>query len=121
MKMVRNSIALLFAVLFLSRMCAAGDSVLLFSYFKDDPAWQGTGFNPGDGVHLAWSQDGRNWIALNNDEPVFRTQNHTSIRDPHIMRGHMACFTWYGPGVCMVSWAWAMRHPPTLLIGARRF
>jgi len=107
--MVRNSIALLFAVLFLSRMCAAGDSVLLFSYFKDDPAWQGTGFNPGDGVHLAWSQDGRNWIALNNDEPVFRTQNHTSIRDPHIMRGPHGVFhmVWTGSmhGVMGVGYA----------------
>jgi GH43 family beta-xylosidase len=76
------------AMLCASRLCiGAQDTVLLFSYFKDDPAWSGQGFNPGDGVHLAWSSDGLNWTALNNDAPVFRTRNNASIRDPQIMRG----------------------------------
>ena len=56
------------------------DSVFLFSYFNN---------NGKDGLHLAYSNDGYNWTALNNDRsfllPVL--SKDSLMRDPCIIRG----------------------------------
>lgn len=55
------------------------DSVYLFSYFKGN----------GDGLHLAYSNDGYHWMALLNDSIVIRptVSNDKLMRDPCIIRG----------------------------------
>lgn len=52
----------------------------LFSYFKG---------NGEDGLHLAWSEDGYHWEALNNDRPFLAPElsKDSLMRDPCIIRG----------------------------------
>jgi hypothetical protein len=52
----------------------------LFSYFKG---------NGEDGLHLAYSEDGLAWRALNEDKPFFRPSvgKEKLTRDPSIVRG----------------------------------
>src|SRR4051812_48770375 len=52
----------------------------LFSYFKG---------NGEDGLHLAYSEDGLAWRALNNDQPFFHPTvgKEKLTRDPSIVRG----------------------------------
>ncbi len=73
--------ALLFAAL-----CSLGaqesqvpdDSVLLLSYFR----------TPDEALHLAHSQDGLKWTALNENKPIFRVAvGNKSVRDPFIRKG----------------------------------
>src|SRR6476619_7546736 len=54
--------------------------VYVFSYFKN---------NGQDGLHLAYSKDGLNWTALNNDESVLKPEvgKEKLMRDPCIIRG----------------------------------
>ncbi len=59
---------------------ATRDEVYLFSYFKG---------NGEDGLHLAWSEDGRTFSAINNDNSVLKPEvsNDKLMRDPCIIRG----------------------------------
>ena len=56
------------------------DSVFMFSYFNN---------NGKDGLHLAYSNDGYNWIALNNDRSLLLPviSKDSLMRDPCIIRG----------------------------------
>ena len=56
------------------------DSVFLFSYFNN---------NGKDGLHLAYSNDGYNWTALNNDRSLLLPvlSKDSLMRDPCIIRG----------------------------------
>ncbi|MCG9970005.1 family 43 glycosylhydrolase [Christiangramia crocea] len=56
------------------------DSVFVFSYFKG---------NGEDGLHLAYSKNGLNWKALNNDKSYLKPQlgNEKLMRDPCIIKG----------------------------------
>jgi hypothetical protein len=53
------------------------DPVFLFSYFKGH----------GDGLHLAWSEDGFSWMALNNDNPFVTPEAGPEklMRDPFVL------------------------------------
>lgn len=57
-----------------------GDSVFAFSYFKG---------NGEDGLHLAYSQNGFDWVALNNDQSFLKPalSKDRLMRDPCIIRG----------------------------------
>lgn len=72
---------------FLSSLCSlvmiaqpSSDSVYIFSYFKNNGA---------DGLHLAYSKDGYNWTALNNDSSYLHptVSKDKLMRDPCIIRG----------------------------------
>ncbi|MFT6810900.1 MAG: hypothetical protein ACJA01_004146 [Saprospiraceae bacterium] len=70
-------------VLFLSMLFACSipeEEVYLFSFFKD---------NGQDGLHLAYSRDGLEWNALNNNESFLITAvgNDKLMRDPCIIAG----------------------------------
>ena len=56
------------------------DSVYMFSYFNN---------NGKDGLHLAYSNDGYSWTALNNDKSVLLPvlSKDSLMRDPCIVRG----------------------------------
>ena len=70
-----------------------GDSVLLFCYFKN---------NGQDGLHLAYSNDGYNFTALNNDSAFLKPTagKDKLMRDPCIIRGGDGMFHM----VWTVSW-----------------
>lgn len=57
----------------------AKSELLLFSYFKGN----------GDGLHLAYSDDGLHWTALKGDQPFLAPQvgKEKLIRDPSIQQG----------------------------------
>jgi beta-xylosidase len=70
----------LFILLFSLRAIAQEeDSVYLFSYFMD---------NGQDGLHLAWSEDGLNWKALNNNKSFLAPEagKDKLMRDPCIIQ-----------------------------------
>lgn len=56
------------------------DSVFIFSYFNN---------NGKDGLHLAYSYDGLNWTALNNDKSLLKPvlSKDSLMRDPCIIKG----------------------------------
>lgn len=56
------------------------DEVYLFSYFKG---------NGEDGLHLAWSEDGYNFTAINNDQSILAptVSEDKLMRDPCIIQG----------------------------------
>jgi predicted GH43/DUF377 family glycosyl hydrolase len=58
----------------------SNNSVYLFSYFKN---------NGKDGLHLAYSNDGYNWAALNNDSSFLKptVAKDKLMRDPCIVKG----------------------------------
>jgi predicted GH43/DUF377 family glycosyl hydrolase len=58
----------------------SNNSVYLFSYFKN---------NGKDGLHLAYSKDGYNWAALNNDSSFLKptVAKDKLMRDPCIVKG----------------------------------
>jgi hypothetical protein len=72
-------------------------SFFLFSYFKGH----------GDGLHLAWSESGFNWKALNNDQPFIVPQAGPErlMRDPFLALGRDGLFHlvwtagWRGRGI----------------------
>jgi hypothetical protein len=72
---------------------ALGDSVYMFSYFKN---------NGQDGLHLAYSNDGYIWKALNNDQAVLQptVAKDKLMRDPCIIQGADGLFHM----VWTVSW-----------------
>jgi hypothetical protein len=71
----------LFSFLFLSVLLSGAETskVFFFSYFKG---------NGEDGLHLAYSRDGYNFIALNNDKSFLTPEVGVSklMRDPCIIR-----------------------------------
>ena len=73
------SILIAISISFLTK-AQSTDSVFMFSYFNN---------NGKDGVHLAYSDDGYSWTALNNDKafllPVL--SKDSLMRDPCIIRG----------------------------------
>lgn len=72
-------------------------SVFLFSYFKGH----------GDGLHLAWSEDGFSWKALNKDQPFIAPEvgPERLMRDPFLCLGTDGIFHlvwtagWRGRGI----------------------
>lgn len=83
------------SVLFFVEMSFAqsSDSAYLFCYFNN---------NGKDGLHLAYSNDGYKWTALNNDSSVLKPMvaNDKLMRDPCIIRGADGLFHM----VWTVSW-----------------
>ncbi len=71
----------------------SNDTVYLFSYFKN---------NGEDGLHLAYSEDGLKWKALNNDQPYLQPKVAADklMRDPCIIKGPDGLFHM----VWTVSW-----------------
>ncbi len=73
---------LVFLVVLASRLAGAeGDNVFLFAYFTR---------NGEDGLHLAWSEDGTRWQALNEGRSYLAPEIGTKeklMRDPCIVRG----------------------------------
>ncbi len=68
-------------VLFCTQLLfAQKDTVYMFCYFNN---------NGKDGLHLAYSNDGYKWTALNNDSSVLKptVANDKLMRDPCIIRG----------------------------------
>jgi Glycosyl hydrolases family 32 N-terminal domain len=82
-------------VLFFLHYCLAqgSDSVYMFCYFNN---------NGKDGLHLAYSNDGYKWTALNNDRSVLQPMvaKDKLMRDPCIIRGADGLFHM----VWTVSW-----------------
>jgi sucrose-6-phosphate hydrolase SacC (GH32 family) len=76
-KSILSVVALLLLQIGLSQ---SGNTVYLFSYFKD---------NGQDGLHLAYSMDGYTWTALNKDSSVLKptVAKDKLMRDPCIIRG----------------------------------
>lgn len=85
----------------LSVMNGVKDRVYLFSYFKGH----------GDGLHLAWSRDGFQWTALNNDLPYVSGQAGPEklMRDPFVLAAPDGNFHlvwtagWHGKGIGYAS------------------
>ena len=121
-----KKLLLFIAVLTLFAACtpkAQTSKVYLFSYFKD---------NGQDGLHLAYSNDGYHFQALNNDSSILTPQvaNDKLMRDPCIIQGpdnrfHMVwTVSWNDRGI---GYAWSedlinwseqqflpvMQHEPT--------
>lgn len=96
-----NYLALVFALL-AAPLAAQSDSVLLFSYFQG---------NGEDGLHLAYSEDGLRWAALNGNAPVLSPAVGADqlMRDPCIIRGgdgnyHMVwTVSWHERGIGYAS------------------
>lgn len=76
-KIILTAMVLFFAC---EGFAQAGNSVYIFSYFKD---------NGQDGLHLACSKDGFTWTALNNDSSLLKpaVAKDKLMRDPCIIRG----------------------------------
>ena len=91
--MMRFFLTMLNSVLVFVLCAQSQDSVFMFSYFNN---------NGKDGLHLAYSNDGLNWTALNNDRtfliPVL--SKDSLMRDPCIIRGSDGLFHM----VWTVSW-----------------
>lgn len=68
-------------------LSAFGEKGYLFSYFSDNPSGGRRG--EAAGLHLAWSFDGLNWTALNNDQPILvpALGRARLMRDPCVCRG----------------------------------
>jgi len=78
--MKKSLLAVIAALLVQIVIAQTGDTVYLFSYFKD---------NGQDGLHLAYSLDGYTWLALNNDSSLLKptVAKDKLMRDPCIIRG----------------------------------
>ena len=97
-------------ILFLGCKTKTGDEVFLFSYFKN---------NGEDGLHLAYSNDGLKWKALNNDKSFLipELSKDKLMRDPCIIKGpdgkfHMVwTVSWeengigYANSVDLINWS----------------
>ena len=84
--------SLLFLILCLCGITSGAqtqDSIYLFSYFKG---------NGKDGLHLAYSKNGKEWKALNNDKSFLKPTigNDKLMRDPCIIQG--------GDGIFHMVW-----------------
>ncbi|WP_200974492.1 glycoside hydrolase family 43 protein [Echinicola sp. 20G] len=78
--MKKNSLLFAFFFIGLLQAMAQTDDIYLFSYFMG---------NGEDGLHLAYSQDGLNWKALNDNKSVLSPTagGDKLMRDPCIIRG----------------------------------
>lgn len=92
----------LFAILLFHQLIAFSQDVYLFSFFKG---------NGEDGLHLAYSLNGRNWSNFRNDTSFFKgTIGDSLVRDPSIYRAedgifHMVWTTgWWNNGF---GYAWS--------------
>jgi hypothetical protein len=76
-----------------TKIFAQSKDVYLFAYFNN---------NGKDGLHLAYSNDGYKWTALNNDSSVLKPMvaNDKLMRDPCIIKGEDGLFHM----VWTVSW-----------------
>ena len=91
------------------------DEIFLFSYFKER----------GDGLHLAWSQDGLIWTALNHDEPLILPEAGPEkiMRDPYLLPGPDGCFHlvwtsgWHGKAIGYASSRDLVSWSPQRLLG----
>jgi hypothetical protein len=99
--MIRN---LLFSFVFLITACAppvSQEPVYLFSYFNGN----------GDGLHLAYSEDGKTWNALGSDSIYLKPElgKDKLMRDPSIVQDeegtfHMVWTTgWWDQGIGYAS------------------
>lgn len=86
----------------LAASCSAPEKpVYLFSYFNGN----------GDGLHLAWSEDGKEWRALGNDSVYLKPEigKDKLMRDPSIVQDeegvfHMVWTTgWWDQGIGYAS------------------
>lgn len=74
----------LLGVVLITAACSSSteqeEEVYLFSYFQG---------NGEDGLHMAFSEDGLNWEALNNNESILKPEvgNAKLMRDPCIIKG----------------------------------
>ena len=92
----------MFGCLSLTVKCQDKQDVYMFSYFKN---------NGKDGLHLAYSYDGYNWTALNNDQSFLKPvlSKDSLMRDPCIIRGadgkfHMVwTVSWNAKGIGYAS------------------
>jgi hypothetical protein len=77
-----SKIILFTAFIFLchTKILAQNNDVFMFAYFNN---------NGKDGLHLAYSNDGYNWTALNNDSSILKpaVANDKLMRDPCIIKG----------------------------------
>ena len=82
-------------------MADHNEEVYLFSYFKGH----------GDGLHLAWSNDGFHWIPLNHDQPFITPEVGCEklMRDPFLLLGGDGLFhlvwtsDWHGKAIGYAS------------------
>lgn len=76
---MKKNIGILVTLTLFHCLCFAQD-VYMFSYFKGNSA---------DGLHLAYSNDGYKWQALNNDKSVLKPTAGVDklMRDPCIIKG----------------------------------
>ena len=78
--MKKNIFCFIASLLSVVAFAQPGDSVFMFSYFKQ---------NGQDGLHLAYSLDGLTWKALKNDSSFLKPMigKDRLMRDPCIIRG----------------------------------
>lgn len=90
---MRNPVTILLSICWAFAVQAQDKPVYLFSYFKQ---------NGKDGLHLAYSDDGLSWTALNGDRSLLqpRVSKDSLMRDPHIIKGPDSLFHM----VWTVSW-----------------
>lgn len=90
---MKRFLLLFFLTLYIAVGVAQQDSVYVFAYFKN---------NGQDGLHLAYSTDGFNWLALRNDSSFLQpmVSKDKLMRDPCIIRGADGLFHM----VWTVSW-----------------
>ncbi|WP_242156344.1 glycoside hydrolase family 43 protein [Aestuariivivens sediminis] len=71
---------ILFGITLMTLSCSVNEEVYLFSYFKN---------NGEDGLHLAYSNDGLIWEALNDDKSFLipELSKDKLMRDPCIIKG----------------------------------
>lgn len=90
---MKRFLLLFFLTLYIAVGVAQQDSGYVFAYFKN---------NGQDGLHLAYSTDGFNWLALRNDSSFLQpmVSKDKLMRDPCIIRGADGLFHM----VWTVSW-----------------
>lgn len=92
-RLIFTCFSVLISLTAISQTTPSEDSVYLFSYFKG---------NGEDGLHLAYSEDGLQWKALNNDQSFLtpKVGKDKLMRDPCIIQGPNGTFHM----VWTVSW-----------------
>lgn len=91
--MYMKNLILIFVLVLLVAGCSNEPDVYMFSYFRN---------NGEDGLHLAYSEDGLNWTALNNNTSFLKPEagQDKLMRDPCIIKGNDGKFHM----VWTVSW-----------------
>lgn len=76
----------------MTALSAFGEKGYLFTYFSDNPANGRRG--EAAGLHLAWSFDGLNWTAFNDDQPILVPElgRDRLMRDPCVCAGPDGAF-----------------------------